>query len=57
MEGELLERLNRVRLELGSLERLVRSVGTKAHARIIADLFERVNELEAQLLTLEVRFE
>ena len=55
MRGELLERLNRVRLELGSLERVVRSVGTKAHARIVADLFERTNELEAAMMVKEVR--
>jgi hypothetical protein len=54
MREELLERLTRVRLEIGSLERIVRELGNKAHARIIADLFERCNELEAQLISPSV---
>jgi len=51
MEAELLERLNRVRLELGALERFVRSVGDKSQLRIVADCFERLNELEAECRT------
>jgi hypothetical protein len=47
MRGELLARIVRMRIELEEIERLVRAMGgNKVQGRMIADLMERVNELE-----------
>jgi len=41
----------RLRVELGATERLVRELGgNKRHLRLVADLFERTNELEAEMM-------
>jgi hypothetical protein len=46
----LLERLIRLRVEVGAIERVVRELGAnKQHLRLVADLFETLNGFEALL--------
>jgi hypothetical protein len=48
--SEVLARIAQVREQLAEIERSLREVGgNKSHARLIADLRDRTNDLEAEV--------
>jgi hypothetical protein len=52
---ELLAQIARVRQELVEIERLIREVGNKAHARELGDLMERAGEVERVAMKEEAK--
>jgi hypothetical protein len=46
---ELLARIARARSEVDEIERLVRTIGTKSEARLVADLIERAGAVEREV--------
>jgi hypothetical protein len=47
--SELLARIARIRAELDECGRLIREIGDKAHARQLAGLIERANDVEREV--------